>query len=71
MRCEVSTFPPATAAGSWAFTIVPLGRSHESASSGRGSGHQIVEQATKHINTADCVMAATALTLPRIAVRSR
>src|SRR5258705_8260257 len=25
MRCEVSTFPPATAAGGRAFTIVPLG----------------------------------------------
>jgi len=70
MRCEVFTFPPATAAGSRAFTIVPSGRSHDRPHQPRGSGHLFVQRQRTHKtqrlrDSRDRVDAA-----PRIAARS-
>ena len=50
MRCEVSTFPPATAAGGRAFTTVPDGRDHlDRPHQSGGRRHIFGQQAAEYI----------------------
>ena len=50
MRCEVSTLPPATAAGGSASTMLPAGvRKRERPQNARGRGRIVRQQAAQHI----------------------